>query len=764
MVTLVISCSPGGGGSGSSGGGSTNPPPPTTPIISISVSNALPLTGYVGQTTNYTVTISSGSGITATLNGITLSNTNGFALTTNCPATLTAYAYCTGTLAFTPTATGAYSTAISVADNAPGSPQTLAITAQATDAPLPGFSLSPSTLTFSNVIPNTTSASQTVLLANSSVAALNITSIAITGANATSFGETNNCPATVVAGSICMITVTMQPTAANTSYSAALTVIGNAGSSTGITQSVALTGTSGASAPAPQIAISPASLDFTGTLVGASVMKSITLTNHGTSALTINSITISGSTNFIPQTSAITCGTSLAAGASCTYTVDFYAAAMGSFSGTLLITDNALGSPQTVPLTGSGVEAIASFTNGPVSFTNVAANTSSQPFNLELENTGNIALAISSLTLAPSTPSVFSETNTCGTSLAPNALCTLTVNFKPTAAATAYATYLTLDSNASPAQQTVTVTGTSSGYAVQTALYVEPTAGYTWLYTLVNGATSSIDLAASQLVDTTLLADLTADCKRGVRVRAILTDNASSVATAYSTLNSSGANCSAVYSALPLSDQSSFVVDDSQIAILTGTLTTSTYATLRDYAWLTNDPRDIAAANATFSLDYAGTTPATYTPSVGTDLYWTPDTDSRLATIIGAAQYSLFIESETISSTAIVNAIIQDCTNANLAVELVLGANDSDTPLQQLNEYCPNTIVVNQNVHGTVVMVDGYALQSATGAALIAPMPLDDTSLQSGRSLGVFVTGSSNLTTLMQTIDTDAATGIPYIN
>ncbi|MGA7155274.1 MAG: hypothetical protein WBY53_00410 [Acidobacteriaceae bacterium] len=83
MVALVIGCSPGGGGSGSSGGGSTNPPPPATPIISISVSSALPLTGYVGQTTNYTITISSGSSITATLNGITLSNTNGFALTTN---------------------------------------------------------------------------------------------------------------------------------------------------------------------------------------------------------------------------------------------------------------------------------------------------------------------------------------------------------------------------------------------------------------------------------------------------------------------------------------------------------------------------------------------------------------------------------------------------------------------------------------------------------------------------------------------------------
>jgi hypothetical protein len=163
-----------------------------TPIVSISVGNALLLTGYVGQTTKYTVTISSGSGITAMLNGVSLSNTNGFALTTNCSTTLTAYAVCTGTLAFTPRAIGSYATTISVADNAPGFPQSLAITAQAIPAPTSGFSLMPSTLTFSNVTPNTTSAAQTVPLANSSVAALNIASIGLSGANANSFGETNN--------------------------------------------------------------------------------------------------------------------------------------------------------------------------------------------------------------------------------------------------------------------------------------------------------------------------------------------------------------------------------------------------------------------------------------------------------------------------------------------------------------------------------------------------------------------------------------------
>jgi hypothetical protein len=763
-LALVAGCAGSGGstGSGGSGGGGTTQQ--TTPIVGASVGGALPLIGYVGVPTSYIVTISSGGTVTATLDSINLTNTNGFALTTNCPTTLTAYAYCTGTLTFTPTATGNYSTALTITDNAPNSPQTLAITATANAAPAPNVSLTPSALSFTNITPNTTSTVQTITLANGGNATLDISSIAISGANPNTFHQTNTCSAAVIAGSICTISVTMEPTASNTSYSAALVITDNAGNVTGTTQSATLTGVSGASGPVPQLVISPSSLAFTGTPVGGSVVKSVKLTNQGTGTLNLSSIAVSGSSNFVPQSSAITCGATLAAGASCNYAIDFDAGTMGDYTGALTFTDNAPGSPQTVPLTASAVEAIATFPNATVSFTNVAAKTASTPFNLELENNGNIPLTISSLTLTSATPSIFSETNNCGSSVAAGAICTISVTFTPSAASSGYAGVLTLVSNASPATQTVSVTGTSTGYTTQTALYVEPGDGYSWLYALVNGATTSIDLAASQLVDSTLLTDLTNACQRGVHVRALLTSagTSGSIVAAYSTLNSSGANCSAAYFPFPDSEQSSLVVDNRQLAILTGTLTSSTYATARDYAWVTNGPQDIAAAEATFSLDFDGTTPSGYTPGAGSDLYWTPDPQNALVNLINGAQYSLFIESEDISSPEVVNAIIHACTNVDLEVELVVSPNYSGTSSYLINEVCQNVIYTNYNVHGTLVIVDQYNQQPVTGGVLIAPMPLDDNYLQAGRSLGAFISGSANITTLNNTVLTDVGAGIPY--
>jgi hypothetical protein len=73
-----------------------------------------------------------------------------------------------------------------------------------------------------------------------------------------------------------------------------------------------------------------------------------TLSNTGSTALSISSIAITGSA-FFSQTN--TCGTSVAAGGSCTISVTFRPA-KGSF-GDVSVSDNGGGSPQQVPLSGS---------------------------------------------------------------------------------------------------------------------------------------------------------------------------------------------------------------------------------------------------------------------------------------------------------------------------------------------------------------------------------------------------------------------------
>ncbi len=76
---------------------------------------------------------------------------------------------------------------------------------------------------------------------------------------------------------------------------------------------------------------------------------SVTLTNTGTAAMTVNGITTSGE-----FTETDTCPASLGAGASCTISVTFHPTATGVQTGTLTIADNAPGSPQTVSLAGTG--------------------------------------------------------------------------------------------------------------------------------------------------------------------------------------------------------------------------------------------------------------------------------------------------------------------------------------------------------------------------------------------------------------------------
>src|SRR6202011_85000 len=96
---------------------------------------------------------------------------------------------------------------------------------------------------------------------------------------------------------------------------------------------------------------SPPSITFASQYVGTSGLpQSVTLTNTGTAALTITNVATSSS-DFAPLNA---CGSTLAAGASCAIGVFFDPTVSGTRTGTLTITDNAAGSPQTVTLTGSG--------------------------------------------------------------------------------------------------------------------------------------------------------------------------------------------------------------------------------------------------------------------------------------------------------------------------------------------------------------------------------------------------------------------------
>jgi hypothetical protein len=102
--------------------------------------------------------------------------------------------------------------------------------------------------------------------------------------------------------------------------------------------------------PQPAVTLSSSSLAFGSQFVGIkSAAQTLTVTNSGSAALAISSISATGD---FAQTN--TCSSSLAAGASCTVTLTFTPTAAGSRTGALTIVDSATGSPHTAGLTGTG--------------------------------------------------------------------------------------------------------------------------------------------------------------------------------------------------------------------------------------------------------------------------------------------------------------------------------------------------------------------------------------------------------------------------
>jgi hypothetical protein len=101
----------------------------------------------------------------------------------------------------------------------------------------------------------------------------------------------------------------------------------------------------------PALTASPTSVSFGSQAVGsASAAQTVTVTNPGTAAASVSSISAGA-----PFTETNTCGSSVAAGASCTVSVTFSPTAGGAAAGSQSVASSAPGSPLTVALSGTGI-------------------------------------------------------------------------------------------------------------------------------------------------------------------------------------------------------------------------------------------------------------------------------------------------------------------------------------------------------------------------------------------------------------------------
>jgi len=202
------------------------------------------------------------------------------------------------------------------------------------------------------------------------------------------------------------------------------------------------------------VSVSPASLTFAAQAVGTtSAAQVVTLINNLTTTLTIGSIGFTGAdSGDFAQTN--TCGTSLAAGGSCTVNVTFDPAASGSRTATLNVTDNAGNSPQAVGLSGTGIVPVT-LSSTSLSFGTILVGTSATAKPVTLTNNQTVSLTNINISVAGA---AFSQVNTCGTGIAASAQCTITVTFLPTTSGAQTGT-VTITDSASNSPQSISLKG-----------------------------------------------------------------------------------------------------------------------------------------------------------------------------------------------------------------------------------------------------------------------------------------------------------------
>lgn len=278
-----------------------------------------------------------------------VSNSAEFPVTHDCPATLAHGLSCTVSTTFEPTVAGAREGTVTITSNAPdvGTTFDVSLSGVGVDPDRPTVKLSTSSLDFGD---QTIGATEhlSVILTNEGGAALTVTTVTTDAP----FGVETDCDDNVVApNGRCSIIVAFTPTAVG-DVTGTITINDDASDTP---QTVNLKG-NGTQAATPVASLSANSIDFGAQAVGSTTTQSLTITNTGTSDLSISLTTLDGEGVEAYSKTDGCRETALEPNAACTIDFLFTPTTPGTtYVAALSIADNAADSPQSVTITGSGV-------------------------------------------------------------------------------------------------------------------------------------------------------------------------------------------------------------------------------------------------------------------------------------------------------------------------------------------------------------------------------------------------------------------------
>src|SRR5580698_8507960 len=284
---------------------------------------------------------------------------------------------------------------------------------------------------------------------NTGTASLSLTTVSVTGTGFTISGLT--LPMVLAAGQSTSFNVVYQPSSVVTGET------GNVSLTNTGTNSVLGIPLSGSGATPPALTASPNGYSFGTVAMGTTVTEIETLTNSGTSNVTISQSTVIGAgfgvSNFdLPAT--------LAPNQSMTFGVTFSPAALPGTDGPVVLTVNGVNNAVVLSYSGAGgstaVPAVVTPSPASLAFTNITTGQTSSQI-ITLTNTGGVSTTISQATASGTG---FSVSGFSAGTLLPGATTQFSVTFAPTAAGTFPGT-VTVTSNASNPSLSIPLSGTA---------------------------------------------------------------------------------------------------------------------------------------------------------------------------------------------------------------------------------------------------------------------------------------------------------------
>ena len=292
------------------------------------------------------------------------------------------------------------------------------------------------------------------------------------------------------------------------------------------------------------------------------------------------------------------------------------------------------------------------------------------------------------------------------------------------------------------------------------ALIIEPTAGFSPVYGLINGARRSIDVTMYEFADTTAEHDLAAAAKRGVQVHVILDERQKSLnSNTFSYLSSRRIKVVWSSSRFTYTHQKTVVADGSKAVIMTANLTSKYYPTSRDFLVIDTNRADVAAITAVFDADFAH---RAVSPGDGADLVWSPtDSQDKLLALINGATSSLRIYSEEMGDTTVENALVKA---AKRGVDVqVCGENEDGEYDSAYAKLARAGIHISYYSSSTGFYIHGKVIEAdyGTGHArmFVGSENFSRTSLDDNRELGLIVSDHAALSAMARTFAADFRNG-----